>query len=136
MAQVETTIDSIRVAAVSPERAIILQQKGADCYLPFWVSPCQAEILAAQLQRIPDKSTEPDLFLANINAVNSDIKYVTIRLENNIFCAKILLSRHDRPCEVKCPVGIALALACRANAPILVDEALFDKAGVRFPITP
>jgi len=57
----------------------------------------------------------------------------TIHLENNTFYAKILLSRHDKPYEVKCPMGIVLTLACRANAPILVDEALFDKAGVRSP---
>jgi len=136
MAQVETTIDSIRVAAVSPERAIILQQKGAESYLPFWVSPSQADILAVQLQGRPDKSSDPDRFLANINAANSDIKCVTIHLEHNTFCAKVLFPRHDKPCEVRCPMGIALTLACRANAPILVDEALFDKAGVRFPSTP
>ncbi len=47
MAQVETIIDSIRVAAISSERAIILQQKGADHYLPFWVSSSQADILGA-----------------------------------------------------------------------------------------
>ena len=136
MAQVETTIDSIRVGAASPERTIILQQKGAESYLPFWVSPSQADILAAQLQWRPDKSIDPILFLANINAADSDIKGVTIHLENNTFYAKILLSRHDKPYEVKCPVGKALALACRADAPSLVDEALFDKAGVRFPPTP
>jgi len=77
MAQVETTIDSIRLTAISPERTIILQQKGAECYLPFGVSPCQADILADQLNERPDKSTDPDLFLANINAAGSDIKCVT-----------------------------------------------------------
>ena len=136
MAQVETTIDSIRVAAIFPERTILLQQKGAESYLPFWVSPSQADILAAQLQGRPDKCIDPDLFLANINAACSVIKCVTIHLENNTFYAKILLSRHGKPYEVKCPIGIALTLACRAEAPILVDEVLFDKAGVRFPPTP
>ena len=136
MAQVETTIDSIRVGAISPERTIILQQKGADCYLPFRVSPSQADILAAGLLGRPDKSVDPDLFLANINAADSDIKCVTIHLENNTFYAKLLLSRHDEPYEVRCPIGIALTLACRVEAPILVDEALFDKAGVRFPPSP
>ena len=136
MAQVETTIDSIRVAAISPERTLILKQKGADCYLPFWVSSSQADILADQLNGRPDKSLDPDRFLANINAADSDIKCVTVYLEHNTFCAQILLSRHDKPCEVECPMGIALALACRANAPILVAEALFDKAGVCFPSTP
>ena len=133
MAQVETTIDSIRVAAVSSERAIILQQKRADHYLPFWVSSSQADILAMELQGRPDKSLDPDRFLANINAADSDIKCVTIHLENNTFYAKVLLSQHDKPYEAKCPIGIALTLACRVEAPILVDEALFDKAGVRFP---
>jgi len=137
MAQVETVVDSIRVAAVSPERTIILRQKrGAESYLPFWVSSSQADTLAAQLQGRPDKSRASDLFLANINATDSDIKCVTIHLENNAFYAEILLSRHDEPYEVRCPIGIALAIACRAEAPILVDEALFDKAGVRFPSTP
>ncbi len=136
MAQVQTTIDSIRVAAVSPERTIILQQKGADCYLPFWVSPSQADILATELQGRPDKSRDPDLFLANINAADSDIKGVTMHLENNTFYAKLLLSRHGEPYEVRCPIGVALTLACRVEAPILVNEALFDEAGVRFPPTP
>jgi bifunctional DNase/RNase len=136
MAQVETTIDSIRVAAGSPERTILLKQREAESYLPFWVSSSQADILAAQLQGRPGKSVDLGLFLANINAASSDIKCVTVHLEDNAFYAKILLSRQDKPYEVKCPMGIALALACRADAPILVDEALFDKAGVCFPPTP
>jgi bifunctional DNase/RNase len=136
MAQVEATVDSIRVAAVSPERTVILQRKVEDSYLPFWISPSQAEILAAQLRGQLDKSVDLALFLADINAAISDIRCVTVHLEDNTFCAKILFSRHDKPNEVKCPIGIALALACRAGAPILVDEVLFDKAGVCFPPTP
>ncbi len=136
MAQVETTIDSVRVTTASPERTIILKQKGAERYLPFWVSSSQADILATELQGRPDKSTDPDLFLANINAADSDIKCVTIHLENNTFYAKVLLSQHDKPYEAKCPIGVALTLAYRAEAPILVDAALFNEAGVRFPPTP
>jgi hypothetical protein len=33
-------------------------------------------------------------------------------------------------------LDLALALALRANARILVDEALFDRAGVRLSTTP
>jgi len=136
MDQVETTIDSIRVTTAFPERTIILKQKGAECYLPFWVSSSQADILATELQGRPDKSRDPDLFLANINAADSDIKCVTIHLENDTFYAKVLLSQHDKPYEVKCPVGVALTLAFRAEAPILVDETLFDKVGVTLPPYP
>jgi len=116
MAQVETTIDSIRVGAISPERTIILQQKGADCYLPFRVSPSQADILAAGLLGRPDKSAGTDLFLANINAADSDIKGAIIHLENNTFYAKILFSRHDESYEVRCPISVALTLACQGRS--------------------
>lgn len=136
MAEVEAEIDSVRFTAISPERVIILAQKrGARCFLPFWVSPSQADILVSQLHGRPDKGIALDLFLTNINAVDSDIKGATIHLENNIVYAKILLFQRGKASEVRCPIGIALAIACRAEAPILVEEALFDKAGVCLPWT-
>ena len=130
MAEVETTIDSIRCTTVRRERIIVLKQKGADHYLPFWVSSSQADILAMELQGRSAENTAPDLFLAKISSVGSNIECVTIRMENDTFYAKLLLYQQDKSEEVKCPIGIALALAYRAGAPILVDEALFDKAGV------
>jgi len=133
MAQIETTIDSVRVNTASPERTIILKQKGVERYLFFWVTQSQADILAGQLQGRPDKSTAPDLFLSNINATESNVKSVTIDLENETFYAKVLLSQQGQLHEVGCPIGTALALGYRAGAPIGVDEALFDKVGVKLP---
>jgi bifunctional DNase/RNase len=124
-------VDSIRVAAACPELTLILRPKDVDSYLPIWISPSQAEILADQLHGRPDKDAELDLFLANSNAASADIRGTVIHLEGATFHATILLSQHGRDYEAECPIGIALALACRANAPILVDEALFDRAGVR-----
>ena len=137
MAQVETEIDSIRVAAACPdELTLILKQKGSDSYVLVWLSQRQGEILAGQLHGRPDRKKDLDIFLADNNAADSDIECATIYLENNTFYAKVLLSRHYRPYEVRCPIGVALALAVRTNAPILVDEALFDKAGVCLSATP
>lgn len=135
MAQIETTIDSIRVTTASPERTIILKQKGTERYLPFWVSSLQADIIKSELVE-PVKSTAPELFLNNINATDSKIKSVTIHLENDTFYAKLLLSHHDESYEVKCPIGIALTLGYRSDVPILVDETLFDKAGLTLPRYP
>jgi bifunctional DNase/RNase len=112
MAQVETTIDSVRFTTASPEHTIILKQKGPERYLPIWAGQSQANILAAQIQGQP--STAPGLFLANINAADSDIKCVTIHLENDTF--------HNEPYEVKCPIGIALTLGYKTEAPILVGR--------------
>jgi len=136
MAQLQCEVDSIRVAAACSELALILKPKEVDSYLPIWISPSQAEILADQLHRRPDSKKELDTFLASNNATDSDISCATIYLEGNTFFARVLLSRPPKPYEVRCPIGLALALAVRANAPILVDEALFEKVGVRLSATP
>jgi uncharacterized protein len=131
MGEVQCQIDSIRIGVACPERTLILRPKDVDSYLCIWISASQAEILADQLHGRPAKKKDLDGFLADNNAVDSDIECATIYLENNTFYARVLLSGHSGPYEVRCPIGIALALAVRADAPILVDEALFDRAGVR-----
>jgi bifunctional DNase/RNase len=131
MAQVQCEIDSVRVAAACPELTLILKSKDSDGYLPIWISPPQADILADQLHGRCDKRKDLDLLLGGINAADSNIECARVYLEGNTFFAKVLFSRHPVPCEVSCPIGLALALAVRADAPILVDDALFDKAGVR-----
>ena len=135
MGEVQCAVDSIRVGVACPERTLTLRQKGTESYLPIWIRPSEAEILADQLHGRPDKGVELDLFLAKNNAVTADIRGAVVRLEGATSCATVLLSQHDSDYEAKCPIGIALALAVRANAPVLADEALFDRAGVRLPST-
>ena len=132
MGEVQCVVDSIRVAAASPdELTLILKRKNGDGYVPIWISQQQGQTLANELNGRPDSKKELDAFLADNNATDSDIGCATIYLEHNSFFAKVLLSQHRKPYEVRCPIGLALALAVRANVPILVDEALFDRAGVR-----
>ncbi len=117
MVQVEVTIDSVRRGMPTNVWAVILKEKGADRYLPIWVSQSQADILTGELQERPDKSIDPDRFLANIAAA-ADIKCVGIYLGNDAFYAKLLLSHHNEPYEVRCPISVALALATRTKTPI------------------
>ena len=128
---VQVQVDSIRSAAACPELSLLLKEKDGASYLPVWMDPSQAEVLAAELNGLPHKDVGLDLLLANSNAFGADIRGTVIHLEGATFHATILLSQHGRDYEVRCPIGIALALAVRANAPILVDDALFYRAGVR-----
>ena len=115
---------------------VVMKQRGAERYLPFWVSSSQAEILASQLQELPDNRTAPDTFLANNSAAESNIKSVTIYLKNDTFFAKVLLSKNDQPSQVRCLIGVTLALACRVFASILIEEELFDEVDVTLPPRP
>jgi len=134
MAQVEVTIDSLRHGVPRDLWSVILKEKVAEKYppterfLPIWISPSQADIIAGELQERPGKSTTPSAFLSSINAAHSEIKCVVIHLDGDTFYAKLLF-RHE-PFEVGCLIGIALALAYRAGAPILVDETTWEKAAL------
>jgi bifunctional DNase/RNase len=131
MAEVQCTVDSIRVgAAFADELTLILRRKHADGYVPVSISKHQGQILADELNGRPDSKDELEAFLNCINATESDIGSATVYLEGDCFFAKVLLSPDRRPHEVRCPIGVALALTVRAGAPIFLDEAVFEKIGV------
>jgi bifunctional DNase/RNase len=136
MTQVAVTIEPVRVALLSHNRTVILKQKGAHNYLPFWVNESQADIIAAQLYESPNRDAELDLFLTENNGAGADVKGSVIHLDGDNFYVKVLLSQHSRDSELRCPIGIGIALACRAHAPVLVDEEVFSKAGICCPPTP
>ncbi len=124
--QIEVTIDAIRHGVPRNIWIVVLKEKAADRFLPIQVSEAQADILTGELQERPDKSVEPDQFLAKSGAAGSDIEGVSIHLENDTFYAKLLLE----PYEVGCPIGVALALAARTKTPILVDETTWEKTAL------
>lgn len=128
---VQVQVDSIRSAAACPELTLLLRERDGASYLPVWIDSSQAEVLAAELNGLLHKDVELDLFLAKSNAAGADIRGTVVHLEGSTFHATVLLSRHGRDYETECPIGIALALAVRANAPILAESELFDRAGVR-----
>ena len=112
MTQVQCEIDSIRVAVARPdELALILKQKNSCSFVPIFISQQQGETLANELNGRLDSSEKLNTFLACHNATDSDIGCTTISLEDTTFFAKVLLSRHHKPYEVRCPIGLALALS-------------------------
>ncbi len=132
MGEVQCAVDSIRVAEGRPhELTLILRQKGENTYLPIWISQHQGQILADELNGSPDNTKDFDAFLDENGAAYSEIIAAIVSLDENAFHAKVLLSGHPSPYEVSCPIGLALAISVRARASILVDESLFDRAGVR-----
>ena len=132
MTQVRCKADSIRVAAACPdELTLILRTKGeSNVYLPVRVDRHEGQILADKLNGRPDSKRALDSFLADKGVTDSGLGSTTIYLKDNTFFAKAPLTPHTRPHEFGCSIGVAVALAMRANAPILVDDTLFDRPGV------
>jgi bifunctional DNase/RNase len=131
MPHVKVEIDAIRrpeLEKLHNQAILILKEKETEHYLPIWLSSAQADILATELQGLPlEQRTAPGLFLNSVNAACSDIICVTVHFDKDIFYAKVLIYPKDEPLEVKCPFGVAIALAYRAQVPILVSSEIMNK---------
>jgi len=129
---IEMTIDSIRVSLMNYQRVVILKEKMAERYLPIWIGPAEADAIAVKLQgvAVPRPLTH-DLLSSIIDNLGATVNSIIVNeLKNDTFYAKIMLNADGGLLEVDSRPSDALALAVRVEAPIYVEEAVLDKAGI------
>jgi len=129
---IEMVIDSIRVSLVNYQRIVILKEKAAERYLPIWIGPAEADAIAVKIQgaTVP-RPLSHDLLHSVIGALGATFNSIVINdLKSDNFYAKIILNVADGQMEVDSRPSDALALAVRADAPIYVEEAVLDRAGI------
>jgi len=129
---IEMSIDSIRASLMNYQRVVILKEKMAERYLPIWIGPSEADAIAIKLQgvEVPRPLTH-DLLTSVIDALGATVESVIVNdLKNDNFYAKINLIVSGGQIEVDCRPSDALALAMRVGAPIFVDEAVLNGAGI------
>ena len=129
---IEMIIDSIRVSLMNYQRVVILKERMAERYLPIWIGPAEADAIAVKLQdvTVPRPLTH-DLLSSVIGNLGATVNSIIVNdLKNDTFYAKILLNVDGGVIEIDCRPSDALALAVRVEAPIYVEEAVLDKAGI------
>jgi bifunctional DNase/RNase len=133
MGVVEMTVNSLRRNSLSNEWTLILKEKKAERYLPIYIGSQQANVIERLLLGAGHiDPAEFDLPSAGIDIIFCKVEAAIInRLVDNIFYAKLLLTRDDKEAiEVDCAPAKAVAHGIRAEAPIFADEAVLDKAGI------
>lgn len=129
---IEMTIDSIRVSLMNYQRVVILRENASDRYLPIWIGPAEADAIAVKLQdvSVPRPLTH-DLLSSVIATLGAKVNFIVVSdLQNDTFYARINLQVDGQQLEVDSRPSDALALAVRVNAPVYVEEAVLDKAGI------
>jgi len=142
---VEMTIDSIRVSLMNYQHVVILKEKESDRYLPIWIGPAEADAISVKLQNVDiARPLTHDLLDSVISTLGASVNFIVVNdLHNDTFYAKIMLNVNggqveidSRPSDAIAQVEIdsrpsdAIALAVRTTAPIYVEEAILDKAGI------
>ena len=129
---IETVVESIRVSLVTQHRVVILKEVQGERHLPIWIGAYEAEAIAMELQGVTAARPLPyDLMKSMIGDMGGTVdRMVVTDLTQDVFYARIVIQQNGRAVEIDSRPSDAIALAVRARVPILVDEAVMERAGV------
>jgi hypothetical protein len=128
----EMQVDSIRVHMPSGQHVVILKDKTAERYLPIWIGIYEANAIALKITGItPERPITHDLMTNIFTDLGARLTSVEVSsLDSDVFYARIFMAVDGRNLDVDARPSDAIALAVRAEVPILVSDDVLDKAGV------
>ena len=134
----EVAVDIVGVFEVeNAENPFVLLRDSAGRSFPIWVGPCEAMAIQFALSgAMLSRPLTHDLMLSLLERVGATLQRVLIDdLSNQVFYAKLFLSTPGGELSVDSRPSDALALAVRAQVPVLVAEAVIQEAMLDQEIT-
>lgn len=130
---IETVVESIRVSLVTQHRVVILKEVEGERHLPIWIGVFEAEAIAMVLQGVSAARPLPyDLLTSVIAELGAEIQRIVVTdLNQDVFYARVILVHNGMELTIDSRPSDAIALAVRAKVPILVDEGVMERAGIR-----
>ena len=122
----------VRMEMPSNTPIVLLRESDGERYLPIWVGAVEATAIAyAQQGVVPPRPLTHDLMRDLLEALDAPIDEVRITgLEDGVFYAVIAFRNGV---EVQARPSDAIALALRADVPIVGADAVLDEAGIDIP---
>ncbi len=129
---IETIVHSIRVQMHTHHRLVILKEVNGNRHLPIWIGDFEAQAIAIELQGIDSPRPLPyDVLKTVIGELGGTVERVlVVDLTQDVYYARIVVVAGARTVELDSRPSDAIALAVRVGVPILVDEAVMERAGV------
>ena len=133
---IRVTLIGVRVEVPSNQPIVLLREVDGQRYLPIFIGSPEATAIVYALQSMetPRPMTH-DLFVTVLGDFGVELRQVAITaLQDGTFYAELELHRGEEVQRISARPSDAIALAVRLGdeVPILVDEAVFDEAGVLF----
>lgn len=125
MATVTTRLYSL--SQVGGQCVMVLEEINGPRLLPIWIGLYEGGAIGMALsgQQFPRPLTH-DLFMVVMQQLNTKVKSVTITaLKDSTFYAEVCIHNGGKDIVIDARPSDSVALAVRANCPILVDEEVF-----------
>lgn len=122
----------VRVETPTNQPIVLLQEQGGERCLPIWIGAAEAAAIAYAQQGVePPRPLTHDLMVNVLTALDRPMKEVRItELIDQVFHAELHFADGV---VVPSRSSDAIALALRADVPILGSEELLEEAGVPAP---
>lgn len=108
---------------------VILKDKEDKYILPIWIGALEAMAISMPLKgmTMPRPMTH-DLFLDTLTNLDAEIVHVEIsELRDSTYYAILVMNHGDRKLRIDSRPSDAIAMAVRANVPILVNREVLEK---------
>jgi len=131
---IEMVVEAIGMSKVDYMPVVILKEKAGERYLPIWIGLAEANAISVVLEGASvERPLTPDLLCSVIDTLGARVDSIVINdLRNNTFYARLILNADWMQVEVDSRPSDAIAIAVRVGAPIYVEEAVLDEAGIEY----
>jgi len=130
---VKVFVESVRINLQTNTRVVLLKDMKLDRCLLIHIGDAESFAIAAELQG--HRHARPlthDLITTILERLGARITNVLIHsLRDEVFFATLTIEHGDRRLEIDARPSDSIALAIRCDAPIFVEEDVFEQAGVK-----
>lgn len=125
-------IEKVTIDTLNNRFIVILKDEKGRRWLPIVVGPAEAQAIALRLEKVnPPRPLSHDLMKNLLDSMETSVDSVAVtKLEDNTYYAVITLSKGEAKTEIDARPSDGIALALRTGAPVLVAEAVMDKAAI------
>lgn len=111
---------------------LILKNVEEGRVLPIWIGAMEAMSISMAINKTPfPRPMTHDLLLNTIHGLGGKIERIEVTsMEEGTFFAEIVVATADKTLRIDSRPSDSIALAVRAECPILVAEGVLEEAGV------
>lgn len=128
MGMVEAKVNGLALDMTTNSPVVILSDAESDRLLPIWIGHYEAWAIAMELSGLASKRPlTHDLIKSSIEVLGGKLEKVEVtKLVEQTFYAKLFIQKNGSLVELDARPSDSIALALKAQAPIFVEEELFQ----------
>lgn len=113
--------------------AMLLGEVNGERHLPILIGPAEAQATALYLKGVATpRPLTHDLFIQSLSAVGASLARILIyKAKEGVFYTYIYLQKGEETIRIDARTSDAVALAVRADCPILIYESILEQECVR-----